>query len=265
MSTLRLRDLGTGGGKREVFFLEPNKIVIKPGHNPRRFDTPEMRLRLDSLKQSIKAQGILNAVAVNFTASTGTATLVDGETRTRACHELEAEGWGGRIPVYQDDSRTDEERLLRALIANDSKRLEAVEYGDAFRRFVRWGWSVERIAQEVAVEVRFVNECLTLDGAEAEVKELVETKQVTPALALSHIKQHGEGAVKTLLVAAARARSEGKLIATRTITKAPTALEKLVRALVEEAQESQDDSDGRYVRISISTIQKLAAAVGQPD
>jgi hypothetical protein len=63
----RLRDLAEPGGS-DVLRFNPENIEIEAGHNPRNFDTPEMRARLDEIKTSIAASGVHLPLMVAFVA-----------------------------------------------------------------------------------------------------------------------------------------------------------------------------------------------------
>jgi ParB-like chromosome segregation protein Spo0J len=87
----RLRDLAGPGGT-DVLLFEPRAILVDKNHNPRNFDTPEMRKRLKEIKASIAASGVLTPLSIRFDKAENRAVLLDGETRLRACLELQAEG-----------------------------------------------------------------------------------------------------------------------------------------------------------------------------
>jgi ParB-like chromosome segregation protein Spo0J len=86
----RLRDLGDG--RRDLIMLDPRKIVVEPGLNPRDYKLQENLDHLNELKASIRASGTLQPLWVRFDVKTKAAVLVDGECRLRANLELIADG-----------------------------------------------------------------------------------------------------------------------------------------------------------------------------
>ena len=73
----RLRDLKVSA--RDQLMLAPGDIHIEDGHNPRDYALSENHAHLESLKASIKVNGVLQPLLVRFDPITKSAVLVDGE------------------------------------------------------------------------------------------------------------------------------------------------------------------------------------------
>jgi hypothetical protein len=161
----RLRHLAVHEGKNILHF-NPQRIEIIKGHNPRNFDTPQMRKRLDELNLSIAASGVLNPVCVLYDNVDRRAFLMDGETRLRACLELQAEGASDiLIPGFQLTEPDVAKRTLHLLQANSCCPLTQLECGEGYKSLLNSNdskWTVPDIAQKVGKTIRYVEEALEL-------------------------------------------------------------------------------------------------------
>lgn len=204
----RMKDLGKA---RDAVWIDPRKIVIENGHNPRNYELPENHAHLDALKRSIKENGTLVPLLVRFDTATGSAVLVDGECRLRANLELIAEGVEiDLVPTTQVSGNNEASRLLIAITANTGKPLSKWELGAAFQRLYNFGWDEAKIALKTGYDERFIHEAMELADAPDEVKQLLSSQAVTPALALSQLRTNGSAAVQTLQSIANDHKASGK-------------------------------------------------------
>src|SRR5208337_4667343 len=112
---------------------------------------------LAELKASIRVRGVLQPLLVRYDAQQTCAVLVDGECRLRAVLELIEEGVQiDAIPVLQVQGGNETERLVLALTANTGKPLSKWEIGTAFKRLANFGWSSQKIAEQLGYSERFV-------------------------------------------------------------------------------------------------------------
>jgi ParB/RepB/Spo0J family partition protein len=210
----RLRDLKVSA--RDQLMIDPRIIIIDDGQNPRNYDLPENHAHLDALKRSIRENGTLVPLLVRYDPERKAAVLVDGECRLRANLELIAEGVEiATVPTIQVPGGNEQDRLLTSITANTGKPLSKWELGGAFQRLFRFGWSEETIAKKSGYEERFVREAMELADAPEEVKQLLSSQAVTPALALSELRTNGAAAVETLKAAAVAAQNNGHKTAKR--------------------------------------------------
>lgn len=239
----RLRDL-TVDGRQDMVKIDPRVIVVEKGHNPRDFSLPENRAHIDSLKASIKANGIQQPLWVRWDNPNKTVILIDGESRLISVMELIAEGEEiVAVPVIQKAAMNEAERLVMAMTANESKPLSQIEVGAAYLRLSNYGWSVERISGRVGKSERYIKDAIELHQAPDAVKVLVNEGSVSKALAIQTVRNEGDNAAATLQVKVAEAKADGKKTA-KTEKKAPTPNAKLnaISNLLEtyEAEEATD-------------------------
>jgi ParB/RepB/Spo0J family partition protein len=234
----RLRDLGKSG--RQLAEIHPSLIRIEKGFNPRQYTLLENREHLDALKLSIREMGVRVPLLVRWDVGSEQAILIDGECRLRACLELIKEGVEIKtVPVLQEQAANEADRLLLAITTNTGKPLSIAESGAAFRRLVAYGWEHEAIATKTGHTARYVREALELSDAPEEVKQMVSSGSVTPALARKTLKEKGDSAAAVLREKVTAAKAKGKKVAGRERDQSKTEKllaigDKLADAVLEE-------------------------------
>jgi ParB/RepB/Spo0J family partition protein len=217
----RLRDM-KDDGVRDIIQIDPRRIVIEPGHNMRSFEFGDNLASIENLADDIAENGTLQPILVRFDAGTKQAILVDGERRLRANLLLIARtGEPRSIPCQGVDGRNEAERTIMALVANGSKPLLKWEDGIGYRKLVRCGWSVERIAKRVIRSEQFVREALELADAPDSVHRLLSERRVSDSLALSTLRKQGDRAAEVLQRAADEAAEKGKATARKKTAVSP--------------------------------------------
>lgn len=210
----RLRDIAEG--RRDALNIDPAKIVIEKGFNPREYTLQENREHLDALKGSIREMGVRVPLLVRWDVGSEQAILIDGECRLRSCLELIEEGIDIKsVPVLQEQGGNEADRLLLAITTNTGKPLSQWESGKAYKRLIGYGWFPDGIAKKTGISIRYVKECLELSDAPEEVKEMLANKSVTPALAVKTIRENGDGAAQVLREKVFEAKEKGKTTASR--------------------------------------------------
>jgi ParB/RepB/Spo0J family partition protein len=259
----RLRDLKETA--RDMFMIDPRNIIIDDGMNPRDYTLPENRAHLDALKESIKENGTLIPLTVRFDAKRKAAVLVDGECRLRANLELIADGVEIKaVPTIGADVTSEKDILLRAVISNQGKPLSDLELGGAFKRMYNFGWSEQDIAKKTGKSATYVKRCIELTNAPEEVKEMVANGEITPALAISEVRENGIGAID-LLRAAIEKRTDANKPATREQVKkvtqinlAPTAK----KLFEDDIMHDLLNTDCPYLSVSREVMVRLALMLG---
>jgi ParB-like chromosome segregation protein Spo0J len=275
----RLRDLKTSA--RDQLMIDPRIILIDDSFNPRNYDLPENHAHLDALKRSIRENGTLVPLLVRYDAERKAAVLVDGECRLRANLELIAEGVEiDTVPTIQVPGGNESDRLLVAITANTGKPLSKWELGGAFQRLYNHGWSPAKISTRTGYAESFVAEAMELADAPDEVKRLLSSQAVTPALALSELRTNGAAAVSTLQTIASehkasgkkgpakRAKAPAKTAAPAKAEAAPaqakssipqSSITKAILSLVEDvpAEDMNSDDPDAEVLVKLSKILKL--------
>lgn len=264
----RLNDLREG--RRDLPMIDPRIIVIEKNFNPRDYRLPENRAHIDFLKESIKTNGFFpdKPLSVRFDRDERLPVLVDGECRLRATLELIKEGEEIKsVPCVQVQGNNEAERLMLAITSNTGKALSKLEAGAAYVRLQKYGWEIPEIARRCAVTVRHVNEAIELNDAPQDVKQLVSSKAVSPALALDEVRKSGSKAATTLRerVEQVKAKRGAKAVASRPrVTKQQadeSTLLKLVKSLLKDVDApalSSSEYDWVEVkRTKLNTIAKL--------
>lgn len=268
----RLRDLKTAGS-RDVVPIPPNMIRVDPNHNPRDYRLPENRAHLDELKLSIREEGVKIPLLCRWDFldpgdKTKSCIVIDGECRLRCCLELIQEGVEiATVPVLQDDSKSESDRLLNAILANTGKPLSKWELGGAFRRFQKLGWSLELLVKKTGYTERFVKEAVELSDAPDDVKYLLSEQAVTPSLALSQIRKSGSGASLILKQKVEQAKAAGKSKAARD-TKAPRnqlkdAAVALFKTFSEQEIADLDNTEVEFFSVDRKRLRTLYRALNQ--
>jgi ParB/RepB/Spo0J family partition protein len=198
-----LREFGIVG-QGELFKIEPTKIRVREGWNPRQdFD-------ITDLAANIRVNGVKRPLLVKR-EDDGHYVLVDGERRLRAvlaCIEDGCEILS--VPCMVEPPRTsDAESLVDALVSNQGKPFTPEEEAEAFRRFVAWDWSIEKIAQRVGRSQSYVRDRLRLLEATAPVLEAARTGAIPWSAAMHVVRtSHEPERQAELVLEAQEAREE---------------------------------------------------------
>ena len=172
--------------RRDIFEIDPRKIEVQGGWNPRTDFSGE-----DELKLSIIENGVLEPLTVKAVGER--VILVDGERRLRATllaimdgHEIVS------VPaMLARRGISDIEAMFTAIIKNDGKPLSPVEEADAFRRLAAWGVTQSDIAKRIGRSQPYVSGRLVLVDAAPEVRKAIAEKKVKIKDASRIIKKSG--------------------------------------------------------------------------
>lgn len=150
-------------GSTDLFKIDPRKIAIRDGWNPR--STLD---DLADLKESIRNNGFYPDKALLLYRRGANLELISGHRRLHAVLELINEGVPiVSIPAVLDQTGDEGERLARALAANQNGvPLEPMDEARAFQRLVGYGWESKRIAEKIGRSLSFVYGRLKLLEAE---------------------------------------------------------------------------------------------------
>jgi len=162
--------------RKDYFYLDPTKIVVREGWNPRQeFDT----LEDEELKLSIIENGVLEPLEVKRTGDD--IVLINGERRLRATLKAISEGneISGIPCLIQRHTMSDTEAMFLALNTNTGKRLSPLEEADAFVRLRNWNIPVSTIAKRMGKSAPFIYRRLLLIDATPELKEEIKEKKIS--------------------------------------------------------------------------------------
>lgn len=181
-------------GCTDLFKIDPRKIVVQEGWNPRSsIDTAA----LEELKASIRDNGFYPDKPLLLHRRVDQLVVISGHRRLQAVLELIDEGVPlVAIPAVLDQSGDQGDLLARALAANQNGvALDPLDEANGFRRLIGYGWEPKRIAEKVGRSVSHVYSRLKLLEAEPEVLQAIETKDITATDAVRVVKQSGRNGV----------------------------------------------------------------------
>lgn len=178
-------------------------IHVLPGFNPR-IDSPKLRAYIRGLANKIKAVGFYDhkplSVYGQMQGKKPILILHDGHCRLEAVKLAVSEGAEIEdLPVVVKDRSTTEEDLLVGMVnSNEGRPLSALETAIVSKRLVGFGWKKGRIAESIGKTEDYVDKLLILAGAPAEIRAMVESGQISAALATQMVVRHGSDAVAIL-------------------------------------------------------------------
>lgn len=198
--------------KKDIYQIDPRNIVVQEGFNSR-VDFGD----IDELASQIREQGVLNPITViPFTTEDGAEKyrLVDGERRYRATMKLIESGFEiPRIPaLFQPKSTSKEDMLIQQLMRNEGKPFSEYEYGIAFQKFQKFGYSNADIAKKLGVKQWKIDCFLAHLNRDEKVQELMKDGRIT-GVDVRHIYQAAKNeqtAVKEILKLVKKAENKGE-------------------------------------------------------
>lgn len=257
---MQLRDHDAVVGKNDLFRVNPRLLTVEPGFNLRDLDTPTAREKLDALKESIRAVGVLSPVTIRIDGET--IYLTDGHRRHKAVMELIGEGVEiDTVPAVAEPKAVNEaERVARIIDFGSGEPLTALEKAEGIRRLMGYGWDRTKIAGRLGVTTQTVatwEEMLALPEA---VKEAVREEAVSVTTARQVVREQGPTrATETIAAARETARSTGRTkVMPRTLaptrrTQAPNrnVVDVLVATLRDIAVSGDGARDRREARLCL--------------
>lgn len=203
MATLREHDAVVS--RKNMFHVDPRKLVMEPGYNVRDLTTSEAKVKLNDLMLSIIENGVRTPVTVRLRGDV--MTVVAGHRRLTASMMAIAAGHAlVSIPALAEDAATnDEARTLDLILSNSGEPLAPLEKAEVLRRLIGFGNTEAMIAQKLGWSTATVESYKSLIGANADVKAMIRAGDVSASAAIAAVKAHGEGAAGKLRATAAAA------------------------------------------------------------
>lgn len=192
--------------KREgVLFRVPFDAIHPIADFNIRVRTPDYETHIDRIAQSIKDNGFFQHMPLKVHPVTENGQnllyLVGGYSRYEAAKRAVANGVKlSRLPVVATPKGTTLDDLLIGLDKdNDGKPLTPFERGILVKRMLANDNSEEEIAESLGVTKRYVSDLLGLMAAPKALHNMVVSGEVSAALAMDMIQEHGgEKAVEIL-------------------------------------------------------------------
>ena len=224
-----LRDLSKeehgGQGTAAIFMLDPRKLKVEPGFNPRDMTTPDRVEGLDTLAQNIAANGVQRPLIVRQPDATGLAVITDGERRWRASL-IAQDKYGAAlkaIPCQLEPKGTDAaNRLARVVgVYNNSNPLTTLEQATAVARVIEMGWTIENVARQFGISSMRVYQLLDTEALDPELKKRIRWGEISATLAAEIQAQHGPEIAKDAIGKAVEEK-KGQISQTRKAGKSGT-------------------------------------------
>ena len=209
--------------RSNAYFIDPTKIMRKPGHNPR-FDFGDIERLAHQIKvqKAIDGHGLLNDIRVKRIAPTilddgkgptGSQEfifeLVDGDRRLTAIELLIKKGevFEMGVPAKLDDKdQTEVAGLVKMYIANEGKAFLPLEEAAAYKKFREAGMTIKQICEVTGRKQVHVTEVLNLIKADDSVLAAVADGSIGKTMAKKIAKvAKGDNAKQKELVASAKA------------------------------------------------------------
>ena len=160
-------------GRSDFYKVNPTEIEVQEGWNPRvSFDA----IRLEELKESIKANGVLVPLRVKLN-NDNKMILIDGERRLRATLAAISEGAEiVSVPAIVERKTMNElDMLLLSLTTNQGEPLTIMEEAQAIQKLVNWGMKHDEVARRLGKSVPTIyNRIKLLDASPELIEEMNE-------------------------------------------------------------------------------------------
>lgn len=200
---------------RDLWQVPVDKIKTMPEFNVRVRDAKYLA-HLRTIANSILAEGFYqHEPLVGFVANEAGENVIyitGGHTRLESTGIANSEGAEIQVlPVVINPPGTSREDLVVALIkGNDKgKPLTPYESGVVCKRLVNYGWTVEKIAKRLDYSEVYVDGLLLLVGAPQEIREMVQSGEVSATTAIQTLRAMGSTAVDHLQSGLTRAKATG--------------------------------------------------------
>lgn len=266
--------------------IQYKDLHVEPGFNPSgRMEDDEDG---ESLFQFIMSGGRVPDLEVR-PREEGGVWIVDGHRRHFQIGRAIAAG----APLQDKDGAiwisikqfvgNDVDRVCRIATSNEGKKLTAIQLAEVYKRLTGFGLSVDDIAKRMTRTRQHVESILVLANANHDVQSAVRRGEISPSLAISAQRDHGEQAGAVIADEVKKAKAAGKSKVTPAamkpwappakyslpiVTNARRLLDSMPADVVAKASDarSMDDPD-ETVTITISTraLFLLVQTVGAVD
>lgn len=202
-------------GRRDLWQVEPVKLKIIPGFNPR-VENDEYEAHVRSLADSIKSEGYYQDQPLGGYAAKENGEdvvyIYSGHSRLRAVKIAITEGANiQHVPVVVSAAGMSMEDLTIALLrGNSGKPLTYYESAVVCQRLHKFGYDLDKIAQHTGFAIGVIRNRLMLMSAPLKLKMLVANGEISPTLALEMFEEYGDKVLEKLDEAVQTARESGK-------------------------------------------------------
>lgn len=204
---------------RDLWAVNIGDIRILDDFNVRIHDDA-WKTHIRALANSMLAEGYYqDKPLAGYVAKEGDRQVIyitDGHCRFNAVNLANSEGAEiVRLPIVVSAQGTSIEDLTVALFkSNSGKPLNPYEIGIVCKRLSLYGWTVEQIASRLDMTDFYVDGLLRLVAAPQQIREMVQSGQVSASVAIQALRAKGNKALEYLQSAIAKANGAGKTKAT---------------------------------------------------
>jgi len=225
-----IQDLAT---KRiDLYLFDPRLIQEAPGWNVRDSSSEQDAEEDRQLRESIRANGVLEPLTVFMDGDA--PTLTNGHRRLTQVRALIAEGEEIKtVPVRVEPKKSNEaDHVLSMITRNSGKPLRPIELAQVVRRLVNFGWSNKDVAAKTGFSESYVFALLELLSVDPTIIQLVKDGKVSASLARDVSRKSGKKAPAILQAAVEQAEAVGRpTVARKDVIRRMSTPEALVVAL----------------------------------
>ena len=168
----------------DLWMVEPDKIYVKPGFNPRQV------IEVEDLKEYIKINGVRPLPPLRVCLRNGQIELITGHRRLKAVKELIEEGIQIKsLPCQLETTIAEDDLLAISIAENQGQPLTPLDQAYAYKRLIDFNWTVEEVARKIGKSQGHIYDRLKLTEAEIEIRDSIQDGSVTVTDAVSIIKE----------------------------------------------------------------------------
>lgn len=181
-------------GRKDLFLIEPSKIVEKPGWNVRD-NSPELETHIEELAGSISEIGVQQPLTVYM--ENDVIYLSDGHCRLAAVNRAISRGAEIKsVPCRVEERYSNEaDRVLAMIVRNSGKSLTPLEKSKVVKQLLNFGWKREEIASKTGLSNVYIGQLLEMQTMPEDLKSMVTSGNVSASTALNEFKSSGHAAV----------------------------------------------------------------------
>ncbi len=252
-----IRALATGRG--DVYSVPLDKIKFREGFNDVREVDPEYPEHIELLSDSMVAEGFKqDKYVVGFASDDGFCYVTDGHTRIRAARRANEKGASIEAIPFKVEAKgtNDEDRIFGLVTNNNGRNLTPMGEALVVKQLIGRGVSEKEISRRLpGFTSTKIDRLLTLLSADIEVRDMVQSGQVSATLAINVVKSEGINAAEVLKEGAVVAAANGK---TKVTERSLNLTSKPKKEKV-DTSEKVAKAEGRY-DINFARLQWLAYA-----
>lgn len=181
---MQLRSFEGVAGKRDQYQIDPRLLKVRPNFNIRDLTTPAAREKLDKLKAQIKAEGVLEAIEIEFDGET--PWINEGHRRHIVVMELIEEGHDFKsVPCIQERSPTKADKRTLHMLMRQKEDYEPLEYARGVERMVNvFGWDKSKLATELGFKSKAsIDDYLEMVALPAPIQTHINNGEISATLA----------------------------------------------------------------------------------